>query len=65
MCDDIQWIILDVSWEITGTTHKNADLKKQVSNWGPDNGVKSFMESHEFCDIFLGKNCVVIVCDDS
>lgn len=30
MCDDIQWMILGVRWEITGSAHKNAGLKKQV-----------------------------------
>lgn len=30
MCDDIQWMILGVSWKITGSAHKNADIKNQV-----------------------------------
>lgn len=59
MYDDTQWIIFDVSWEITRNAHKNADLKQMFQTEILTTVLKVPWNHRSF----LGRNCVVIVRD--
>lgn len=63
MCYDIQWIIWDVSWEITRNAHKNADLEKHVFQSELLTAVLDVPWDHVSFVTLLGKNRVVIVHD--